>query len=393
MKEFYEKALALQEETIQHRRHLHQIAEVGFNLEKTVAYVCDTLSSYGVQHEVICDGGIVANIGNRNGKTILLRGDMDALPMEEESGLEFASKHSGAAHTCGHDLHTAMLLTTAKLLKAMESQLSGNVKLMFQPDEEGLLGAKKMIDHGLLCNPKVDCAMAMHVFPAGGKTGIYNYKYGAFAAGATRFKIDIQGKGGHGARPEVAIDPLLIATYIYQGLLSIQTRTLGGTEPFVLTIGKLAGGDAPNIIPDRATMEGSMRFFSNEVGQLAFQRVKQIAKTTAELYGGSAHVVDLGTCPPVVNNEKLLDFVVDTIQEELGEDHIEEIHDLNMGSEDFAFVMNEVPGVYLGINAGSKEDGYEYFCHHPKVRFDESVLPYGIATFVRCATDWLNENN
>lgn len=391
MKKFYEQALALQEETIKHRRAIHKIAEVGFALEKTVAYVTSVLDEYQVEYEVICEGGVVANIGNKKGKTILLRADMDALPMVEESGLDFASNHA-AAHTCGHDLHTAMLLVTAKLLKRMEHELSGNVKLMFQPDEEGLRGAQAMIDNGLLENPKVDAAMAMHVFPSELETGVFLYKHHAFAAGASRFRIDIQGKGGHGARPEETIDPLLIATYIYQGLMSIQTRQLGGIEPFVLTIGKLAGGDAPNIIPDKATMEGSMRFFSNEVGTFAFERIEAIATQTAALYGGSITFTNLGTCPPVINDEKLLNDVVGYIDRELGSKHLLEINTLNMGSEDFSLVMNEVPGVYLGISAGSKANGYEYFVHHPKVTFDETLFPYGIAAFMSCAANWLEEN-
>lgn len=392
MKVYYDLAMSMQEETIKHRRALHQMAEVGFELDKTVAYVCEVLESYGVEHSIICAGGIVANIGNKQGKTILLRADMDALPMDEDNDLDYKSQNQGAAHTCGHDLHTAMLLTTAKILKSMEADLCGNVKLMFQPNEEGLLGAQLMIENGVLNNPTVDSAMAMHVFAGLGKTGIFTYKYGAFAAGATRFKIDIQGKGGHGARPEDTIDPLLISSYIYQGLLSIQTRQLGGIEPFVLTIGKMSGGDAPNIIPDSATMEGSMRFFSNEVGKLGFSRIEQIATQTALLYGGTATVTDLGTCPPVVNDNALVDQVCGYIESELGEHSLFETKDLNMGSEDFAFVMNEVPGVYVGVNAGSKEDGYQYLCHHPKVTFDESVFPYGIAAFVSCATNWLKDN-
>src|SRR3712207_2039256 len=291
MNKLMEQARLIKNDIINYRRTIHSNPEVGSKLTKTKTFVMDKLREFGYDPKEICESGIVATIkGNKPGKTFLLRADMDALPMKEVTDCDFKSTNE-YMHSCGHDMHTAMLLGAAKLLKQNEDQIEGTVKLVFQPDEEGFTGAKNMIKAGVLENPKVDAAMAMHVH-SGTPSNIILCGLGTSIAGCTRFRIIVNGSGCHGAMPETGVDPINIASHIYISLQEIISREISATKPAVVTIGKFVGGDAPNIIPGEVIMEGTIRSLDKEVGQFIFERMNDIVTSTAKMFRGEAKLIE-----------------------------------------------------------------------------------------------------
>lgn len=382
----YKRAVEIEKEVIKNRREIHQNPEVGFNLPNTTKFVMDKLKEYGYEPYELIENGVVATVG-KGDKCILLRADMDALPIKEESGLEFASKNSNA-HACGHDMHTAMLLGAAKILKERESELKGVVKLMFQPAEEILLGAKKMVEANILENPKVDAAMMIHmhsVFPRG-----VVVKKGNKAASSNNFRITIKGKGTHGALPQNGVDAVYVGAQIIIGTQELITREIPFLNGAVLTMGHFKGGSAPNIIPDTAVIEGTMRTINVDTQNHLKERLPQIVEMIAKTYRAEAKLEYLSDVPVLVNDEKLMDDISRYIGElSDGKFDVYEGHVLP-GSEDFAFVTREVPGVML--NLGAPVEGNKFPLHNPKVIFDESTMVIGVASFVECAMRWLEEN-
>jgi amidohydrolase len=285
MSRFLVRAKELQEETVKHRRFLHQHAEIQDDLPVTVTYVREQLERAGIASREICKSGVVALIGNeKNGKTVLLRADMDALDIKEESGLPFSSI-TPYAHCCGHDLHTAMLLTAAKMLKERESELNGAVKLMFQPGEEYFLGAKAMIEAGVLENPQVDAAVDMHVngrIPLG---TIATCSLGYTCASCDGMKLTVNGKGCHGAWPHMGVDPINAAAHIYLSLQELISREAPADVATTLTFGQFAGGSAANIIPSQVILQGTMRTFSSEIRKNLMRRVHEIIEFTSKAFG------------------------------------------------------------------------------------------------------------
>ena len=254
----YQRACELKEETIANRRYIHEHAEVGLELPQTRAYVMEKLKEYGLEPKA-CGAGVTATLG-KAGKVLLLRADMDALPMPEESGESFACKDGIHNHACGHDFHAAMLLTAAKILKEKENELEGTVKFMFQPAEETFEGSRNMIEHGILENPKVDAALAFHVAAGKVPAGLVMYNdSGVMMSSVDGFKITIHGKGAHGASPHTAIDPINVGTHIYLALQELIARESNPSHACVLTIGQFAAGSAPNIIPEIAVLQGTIR--------------------------------------------------------------------------------------------------------------------------------------
>ncbi len=286
MNKIMEQAIAIKDDIVSYRRTIHANPEVGTELPMTKKFVMDKLKEFGYEPQEICESGIVATIsGPKPGKTFLLRADMDALPMEETTVCDFAAKN-GNMHSCGHDMHSAMLLGAAKLLKQNQDQIEGTVKLVFQPDEEGFTGAKAMIEAGVLQNPKVDAAMAMHV-NSGTPSNLVVAGKGTSIGGCFRFRIVVKGVGCHGAMPETGVDPIFIADHIYSGLQSILTREVPAIKPAVITIGKFVGGDAPNIIPGEVVMEGTFRYLDKEMGDMVIARMNEIVTATAKAHRGS----------------------------------------------------------------------------------------------------------
>ena len=296
-------------------------------------------------------------------------------------------------HSCGHDLHTAMLLGAAKLLKQNQDKIEGTVKLVFQPDEEGFTGAKKMIKAGVLENPKVDAAMAMHVH-SGTPSNVVLYGLGTSIAGCNRFRIVVKGTGCHGAMPETGVDPINIAAHIYISLQEIISREVSPTEPAVLTIGKFVGGDAPNIIPNEVVMEGTIRSLNKELGEFIFNRMDEIVTSTAKMFRGSAELIELSSVPPLANDTDLANELGSYVKDLIGERAVVSFKGGGMGSEDFASYSYEVPSVYFMLGAGTKEENPLYGApmHNSKVVFNEDIMVTGAAMHAYCAIQWLKNN-
>ena len=395
------EAEALQPQLQKWRRTIHRNPEIGFDLPKTRALVKQALTEMGYQPQDCGKAGILALAGGkRPGKTILLRGDMDALPIFEESGEVFASEIPGRMHGCGHDMHTAMMLGAARLLKTHEDELEGAVKLEFQPAEEIFQGSPDMLAHGLLEDPHVDAAVMFHVLggmplplgevlvPGGGIT----------MASCEQYHIVVHGKGGHGSMPENCIDPITAAAHIHIALQEINARELSQNDFGVLTTGRFAAGAASNVIPDTAEMWGTIRTTDpeNKSGALIKQRMTEIAQGVAAAFRCTAEVTFSDFCPCMVVDETLSKDAFGYLSEMLGQG----VMDMTSltggkpggGSEDFAFVSHEVPTVSLFLACGGPAQGCRYSQHHPKVRFDDSVLYKGSAAYGYVAMRWLAEH-
>lgn len=394
-----QEAAALQEEIKAHRLWLHTHAETGFDLTETKPYVKSALAEMGYAVQESGKAGLVTTVGKPGGKVPLLRADMDALPIAEEADVDFVCKN-GRMHACGHDMHTAMLLGAAKILKAHESELDGMVKLMFQPAEEIFEGSKDMIASGVLENPRPDAALMIHVaagmpLPAG--TVVVSAP-GVSAPAADYFTIRVHGKGCHGSAPQNGIDPLTAAAHILVALQEIHARELSASDEAVLTIGTFHAGEAGNVIPDTATMGGTIRTYDEKTRAYLKKRMTAIAKNVAEAFRASAEVSFGSGCPTLVNDGALSEKVTGYLKDLLGADRAFTTAELSGGkpargggSEDFAYVSHEVPSLMLALAAGEPSKGYVYPQHHPKVKFDESVLSTGAAVFVDCAMRYLKE--
>ena len=373
------------------RRYLHAHAETGFALHDTFDYVWQQLTDMGLAPKKCGQCGIIADIGQGE-SGVLLRADMDALPIREETGTAYAGA-SGCMHACGHDLHTAMLLEAARILKADESRLNGRVRLMFQPAEEPLLGAADMLNSGLLEGLQVRGAFMIHVLtnldlPVG--TVIVSAP-GVSAPAAGMFEIRIQGKGCHGAMPHTGVDPITIAAHTVLNLQQIQARELSLSQSCALTIGMLQSGDTANVIPDQAVLRGSLRAFDEETHAYLIRRVEEIACDTAALFRGQAEVEMLGGAPTLRNDEQLSQRTLSALRELLGQERVLLSSELggdakkSTGSEDFAHVSHAVPALMVALAAGKPSDGFAYPAHHPKADFDESALAAGAAVYAQMA--------
>ena len=395
---FIEQAKEIENELIKNQQYLHRNAEVGFELTKTTEYVKRVLEEIGCELTPCGKGGLVALIGKGNGKTFLLRADMDALPIKEEADIEFACE-TGNMHACGHDFHTSMLLGAAKLLKKYENQINGTVKLMFQPAEEILSGAKNMIENGVLKNPKPDVALLLHVIaglPL--KTGTIVVANGVSAPAADYFTINIQGKGCHGSTPQQGVDALTIGAHILIALQEINARELGVSDEATLTIGKMNGGTTGNVIADKTILEGTLRAYDKDVREYIKKRIPEITQGIAGSFRGKG-TTDFGNgCPPLKNDRQLSEEIERYLIDAFGEEWVFNIEKLggrtnkSGGSEDFSYISQEIPSLMLALAAGNSEEGYLYPQHHPKVRFDEKVLSIGSAVLAQSAFSWLENH-
>lgn len=385
----YEIALTLEAETVTHRRYLHRNAEVGLDMPKAVQYVMDELEKAGLQPET-CGHGVTAQLG-QGGKTLLLRADMDALPMPESSGETFACPTGTEAHACGHDFHAAMLLTAAKILKRQEASLQGTVRFMFQPAEETFEGSRDMIANGILQG--VDGALAFHVSPGKMPVGLVMYNStGTMMFSVDGFRITIHGKGGHGAYPHTSIDPINIGVHLHLALQELIAREADPTHACVLTVGQFSAGSAPNIIPDEALMQGTLRTNNRDSRDKLVRRIEEVAQAVAKVYGGSAELQWISQVPPLICSSALTESVVRYLKEL-------PIPGLSFypgasasASEDFAVIAEAVPSAFLYLSAGFQDERGAYPAHNPKVRFNEAVCPIGVASLVHCAKRWLEDN-
>lgn len=386
MNEFLKRAKELEEQMKKDRRWLHEHAEAGEKLPNTTKYVMDRLREIGLEPVEICDSGVTALIkGAHEGKTFLLRADTDALPMKEENDLPFQTK-TDAAHNCGHDLHTSMLLCAAQILYERREELYGNVKLMFQPAEEVFKGSQKMIDAGILENPKVDAAAGMHVMLDTYVPSL-NYGTGFMTSSCDGFRITVNGKGCHGAMPHLGIDPINVAVHIYTAFQNLVAREADPGEQVSLTFGGFQAGSTTNIVPDKAVLMGTLRTYNQALREKLVRRMKEISEYIGKAFEVTVDYEAVSAVPATYSDPELTaelagyaaevtpDFIVNTTYRVTP-------------SDDFAFISEKVPTTYFMI--GSKVEGCEVQHHNPGVLFDEAVLPYGAAVHAASAYHWLN---
>lgn len=373
---------------IRNRRYLHQHPELGFDLDNTVRYVKEELIAMGCEPMDIGKHGITAVIGKKEGKCILLRADMDALPMKEESGLPFACTSDNAAHTCGHDLHTAMLLTAARILKEIEDKIPGTVKLLFQPAEEIGYGCRNMVESGILENPKVDAAFGIHVMSCFPKKTVL-YGTGCLSTGADLFTITVHGKGGHGSVPHTTIDPINIASHIVINLQTVNSREVDAQEMVVLNFGAMNAGSAGNVIPETAILKGNIRTFRNDIRKHVKKRVAEIAEQTAEMFGGSAEIEYSLEMASVTTNPEITKLCGEEIKKYIDPDKLND-HILKLPfSEDFSSISESVPATFFLVGA-APENSEVVMQHNPRIIFDEESMETGVLVYVAGAMGYLN---
>lgn len=403
--ELLQEANGFEKWIVETRRYLHMHPGTGFDIAETVAYVKQELINMGYAPKECGKSGLVALAGcKKTDKVFLIRADMDALPIKEESDVDFSSTN-GKMHACGHDMHTAMMLGAARLLKAHEDEIEGTVKLMFQPAEEIFEGSHAMIEAGVLKNPDVDAALMIHVMaglpvPAG---TIISCDGGVSAPAADYFYIHVQGKGCHGSMPNNGIDPITVAAHIITGLQEIHARELSLSDEAVLTIGTIQAGNAANVIPDTVEMSGTIRTYDEDTRAFLKQRIADIASGIASAFRATATVSFGSGCPTLLNDTDLAVCTAQYVKELLGPSKAFTASQINAmsgagkapkstGSEDFAYISQEVPSIMFALAAGHPDKGYCYPQHHPKVKFDESVLSSGSAVYAYTAMRWLSEH-
>ena len=385
----FQEAKAIEQEIIGWRRAIHQHPEVGQALPHTAALVRSKLEEWGIEYREVIPNAFLAYVGKKGGRSILMRADMDALPMEEQTGLPFSSQCPGAMHSCGHDTHTAMLLGAAKLLKQHESELNGLAILMFQPDEEGLTGARDMIAAGALEDPTPDRAIAIHIAADRLKTGQLCIKSGTCMASSDGFRIRLHGKGGHGASPQKSISPIFAAVKLIEAFTDIARYEIDPQQPSVVNTCSIHSGTIYNIIPEDCEIMGTVRMFNEEQRARVLGRMQEAVEKIASLYRCTAQwSLDLSV-PCTISDEAFSQQLHDLLVRDLdGVEVLPLSHQKMMGSEDFAWVSQNVPSCAMQVGSTAPQ-GQDYPAHHPKVVFDENCFPYGTATYVQAALSFL----
>jgi amidohydrolase len=374
---------------IEWRRHFHENPEPALKEFKTAQRVDQVLRGFGIETKILAGGvGVRGRLkGERPGKTIALRADIDALPMPEETDLPYKSKIPGLMHACGHDAHTAMLLGAAQILAARKTEIPGDVVFIFQPAEETGEGAKKMVAEGAL--DQVDGIFGIHVsaiFPA----GTVNYKPGPLMAAGDFFDVKVSGKGGHGGAPHLAVDPITMAAQAIAAIQNVVSREIDPLESAVVSICKIQAGGAYNIIPDFATFGGTLRSHNPELRDYLPKRVEEILKGVVAAMRGSYEFTLHKRFPVTANDEAMTSFVVKIAQKLMGPGQVVQMKPL-MGSEDFSYYLEKVPGTFVFLGTKNESKGIIYPHHHPKFDIDEEALPKGAALYVAVAEDFLGQ--
>jgi amidohydrolase len=397
---FLDEAKELLPTAVALRRRIHAQPELGLDLPLTTQAVLDGLQGLDVE---IARGkstsGLIVSLtgtksGSQSGRTILLRGDMDALPMPEETGLDFASQVPGRMHACGHDSHTAMLVGAVHLLHRHRDELPGTVKFMFQPGEEGHAGARHMIADGLLdADPRPDAAFALHIFP-NFKAGTLNSRPGPLLASVDTWTVKVKGKGGHASMPHLAVDPVPVACEIGLALHAMVTRRTNVFDPIVLTLGKITGGTASNIIPESVDMLGTLRTTSENAREIAHQGIRRVAANIAAAHACEADIDIRAGYPVTINDPGFVDFARGIATEMLGADGYNPMPAPFMGAEDFSYVLQRMPGcmMFLGVRPeGHNEHDHIASCHSNHMILNEDAMAVGIAMHAAVAHRFLTE--
>lgn len=385
------------DEIIQIRRTIHQNPELPNREFETAALVSEHLKKLGIEvYENVAHTGVVGILNGRNpGRVVALRGDMDALPIQEETDLPFKSQNDGVMHACGHDFHTAILLGAAKVLSELKNDFDGTVKFLFQPAEEGAPageegGARLMIKENVLQNPAPEVIFGLHSGIGEGPGGI-SYNPGGTLASADGFKIVIKGKGTHAASPWAGKDPIVTASQVVMGLQNIRSRMTDTRKPLVISIGTIQGGTRSNIIPEEVTMTGTVRTHHPEMRQQAKPLMEQVIAGICQSYGCEYDFSYRYGAPVTFNNHDLTAWSVGILNDVLGADNVM-LTEPHMGAEDFSFYAQKIPAFFYFLNCGAPEDGYIYPHHNPKFMLDEGAIPVGIRSLVTLAVNFLESN-
>jgi hippurate hydrolase len=376
------------------RREIHQYPELGLHLPETTRRVREGLAGLDVD---IVEGKSTSSLivtlrGRQQGPTILLRGDMDALPMPEDTGLDFASRNAGRMHACGHDSHTAMLLGAVHLLHRHRDRLAGNVKFFFQTGEEGYAGARHVIEEGLLdAQPAPTAAFAIHISP-NIPTGVIATKSGPLMAATDTIHIELVGKGGHASQPQYTLDPVPAACLIVTALQGLVTRRIDAFDPVVLSISKIEAGTTSNVVPENAKLLGTLRSFSEKSRKAAREGIERIAAGIAQAHGLTLNIDLEPGYPVTVNDDKFVAFAQGVTQDLLGERGFVRMASPLMGAEDFSYVLHKMPGcmVFLGVAPQEVSHHHAHACHSNRMIMDEGAMANGIALHAAIAERFLN---
>lgn len=371
------------------RRKIHANPELRYEENQTADLVATELRKIGLPVQTgIGKTGVVAILDSRNpGKTVALRADMDALPIQETSNLPYCSKIPGKMHACGHDGHTATLLTVAYVLKQIQDQIRGKVKFIFQPAEEGGAGAKAMIEAGVLENPKIDVIFGYHNHP-GSANGILLTREGCMMYGNTEFTLTVKGKSGHAAAPNTAIDPITVGSNIVQNIPCLMRELSESIEPTIITVTQFNSGVATNIIPDTATLVGTIRASSEKKAKEAQQRLKQLAQGMAHANKAQVEVIWQEIYPPTINTAKETRWVLEQARQLLGKDKVEIKTAPARASEDFSFFLQKIPGCYFLMGNGENSPS----CHNSQYDFNDEILPTAAEMLATLTINYLKQN-
>lgn len=375
---------------VQIRRDLHAHPELGLDEKRTSAKVAEAFREMGLEVRTgIATTGVVATLrGGAPGRTIAVRADMDALPIQEETGLPFASQRAGLMHACGHDAHVAMALGAARILSGIRGELRGNVKFLMQPAEENYGGAKDMVEEGALEDPKVDAIIALHI-ETDESVGKLVIKEGPIGASADVFMISINGKGGHGSEPQACVDPVHIAAHAIIALQTMIPRTLDARDPTVISVCSIQGGSAFNIIPESVHFGGTVRTLSDERRAIMPKKIEDIVRGICATFGATFDFSYIHGAP-VTSNERGMTELMRRVAVELwGPGGVVEMDKPHMGSEDYSYYLRKAPGA-MGMLGARKPDGEHYPAHHPKFDLDERCLPLGTELLAASAIKFLN---
>jgi len=383
------KIAGIENEVITLRRDFHQHPELGLKETRTAGIIAGYLEKAGlvVKTGVGRTGVIGLLQGRKPGKTLMIRADMDALPIQEENQVPYRSENDGVMHACGHDGHMAILLGAAQILSVHRSEIPGNIKFVFQPGEEGYDGARLMIEDGVLENPPVDAAIALHL-GCKIRTGKIGLRNGATMASSDAFSIRVYGQMGHGAHPENGVDAIYISGHVILSLQSLVSREVSALNPVVVHVGMIKGGTAGNIMADRVTLRTVVRTLDEDLRATIPQRLDRILKGITSAYRGSHEMRYLGGVGPVVNDPVILEMVRSAAEQTVGRENII-IPEPSMGSDDMARFLERVPGCYFSLGVGNEEKGYNFPVHHPRFDLDEKGLTIGVETMVRSAFRYL----
>ncbi len=389
----HDRARALMPDVVALRRELHRYPELGLHLPRTQQAILDALDGLGLEirlgesvTSVVAD--LVGSAGD--GPTVLLRADMDALPMPEDTGLDFASEVDGAMHACGHDSHVAMLVAAARALTAQRDTIAGRVRFMFQPGEEGFHGARSMVEEGVLTDPDVDAVFALHVSP-NVPSGAVSTRGGALMASADIIDIVVTGQGGHASTPYLANDPMPVAAEIVQALQVYATRRINTFDPVVITITKMRAGTTNNVIPEQVKMQGTLRAISEASRSAALAGIERVANGIAAAHEMRAEVTVTPGYPPTINDSGFVSFVERVARDVLGEKSYIEMPAPVMGAEDFSYVLRERPGAmaFLGVCPPGEHPLRAHSCHSNRMMIDEDALVVGVAMHCAVALEYL----